>query len=119
MVGFRFASTHPTLTHATLAAQRWKQGKAALLRSPELEHALAWQQQAQPTEQWAERYGQDFTLVMDFLERSEEEQHKEAKAIQKRRRVTFASLVGYRCYFNDFFSGSNECSQKKSHNRIS
>jgi uncharacterized integral membrane protein len=31
---------------------------------------------------------------MNFLEESEKAQHKKAKAIQKRRRVTFSSLVG-------------------------
>jgi formylglycine-generating enzyme required for sulfatase activity len=75
-------------------AQRWKQGRAALLRSPELEHVTAWRTQAQPTIQWAERYGQDFDLAMAFLEESKAEQHKEAKAIQKRRQVTIALLVG-------------------------
>ncbi|HEW97942.1 MAG TPA: hypothetical protein ENF37_04765, partial [Beggiatoa sp.] len=75
-------------------AQRWQDGKAALLRSPELEHILAWRTQAQPTQAWAERYGQHFALAMDFLEDSDQAQHQEAKAIQKRRRVTLASMAG-------------------------
>ncbi|MCP4699605.1 MAG: hypothetical protein GY862_22560, partial [Gammaproteobacteria bacterium] len=75
-------------------ARRWKQGRAALLRSPELDHLSAWRTQAQPTKQWAERYGPDFELTMDFLSESEEEQYREAKTIQKRRRITIASLVG-------------------------
>jgi tetratricopeptide (TPR) repeat protein len=75
-------------------ARRWRKSKAALWRSPELEHALAWREQVQPTIQWAGRYGQDFALAMDFLAASEEEQYREAKAIQKRRRVTFASMAG-------------------------
>ena len=75
-------------------AQRWQAGKAALLRSPELEQVLAWRTQAQPTQAWGERYGQHFALAMAFLEESEQAQHQEAKAIQKRRRVTFAAMAG-------------------------
>ncbi|MDM8566572.1 hypothetical protein QUF74_13085 [Candidatus Halobeggiatoa sp. HSG11] len=75
-------------------ARRWKKNKAALWRSPELEHALAWREQSQPTEQWAGRYGSDFGLAMEFLQESEEEQYREAKAIKKRRRITFASMAG-------------------------
>jgi len=75
-------------------ALRWEKRQAALWRSPELEQATTWRTQAQPTAQWASRYGQHFALAMNFLEESEKAQHKKAKAIQKRRRVTFSSLVG-------------------------
>ncbi len=37
-------------------AIRWHQGKAALLQSPDLEIALAWQNDFKPSAHWAERY---------------------------------------------------------------
>jgi WD40 repeat protein len=55
------------------AAQDWvKHAKARswLLRSPELDDALVWRSEARPTVAWAARYGGDFELVRDFLDRS-------------------------------------------------
>src|SRR4029453_8721975 len=55
------------------AAQDWlshSKARAWLLRSPELADALAWRREAQPTAGWATRYGGDFELVRDFLDRS-------------------------------------------------
>ncbi|RKZ93376.1 MAG: hypothetical protein DRR19_01350 [Candidatus Parabeggiatoa sp. nov. 1] len=86
-------------------AHRWKKGKAALLRSPELEHALAWRTQAQPTAQWAKRYGQYFELAMRFLEASEAQKHEEQRQIETlqqrelqqrerwQRRITFSLVI--------------------------
>lgn len=38
------------------SAARWHQGNAALLQSPDLEFALAWQMDFKPSAHWAERY---------------------------------------------------------------
>ncbi len=56
------------------SAVRWEQGQAALWHSPDLEIAVAWRDQKQPTTRWAKRYGQGFDLAMRFLEESEEAQ---------------------------------------------
>ncbi len=58
-------------------AQRYRQGKAALLVSPDLDIALKWRDRQAPTEVWSRRYGHDFQGVMDFLVASEQERVRE------------------------------------------
>lgn len=56
--------------HLVHTAHLWQQGKAALWRSPDLEHALEWKEQEKPTATWAKRYGGDFASAMKFLNAS-------------------------------------------------
>ena len=51
-------------------ADQWKDGKAALWGTPNLEIALDWRKNEQPNPVWAQRYGGDFELAMQFLEES-------------------------------------------------
>jgi hypothetical protein len=53
-------------------ALRWKSGQAALWGTPDLEIALAWKEREKPSQAWAERYGGNFDLAMEFLDNSEE-----------------------------------------------
>ena len=82
-------------------ACRWERGQAALWRPPELEQALAWRAQAQPTAAWAQRYGQHFDLAMRFLDASAAQQQEEQQRIeaarqrelwQARRQMTLAII---------------------------
>jgi hypothetical protein len=59
------------------SAKRWKDGLAALWNTPYLENAIAWKEREHPTSEWAERYGGNFQLAMEFLEASQEKQRVE------------------------------------------
>lgn len=48
----------------------YQQGKAGLLRDPELGIALAWHEEKHPNQAWAEQYQSGFADVMEFLEAS-------------------------------------------------
>ncbi|GKS58258.1 hypothetical protein YTPLAS18_17850 [Nitrospira sp.] len=53
------------------AAVRHRNGKGSLWRSgPELSHTSAWVRTARPNEHWAELYGGQFGLAMEFLRKS-------------------------------------------------
>jgi WD40 repeat protein/energy-coupling factor transporter ATP-binding protein EcfA2 len=49
------------------AARRWRGGRAALWREPDLDVALKWQAEELPNAVWATRYGGDFEQAMAFL----------------------------------------------------
>lgn len=85
------------------AAQQWKEGKGDLRRDRYLESNEAWLKETQrlyPTPQqlklWASRYGQDFDLAWEFLEKSREAWKKEqadveaAKQRELEQKVVFA-----------------------------
>jgi WD40 repeat protein len=72
--------------HLEENACAWKQGEAALLRTPGLEHALEWYDAVQklytePTQMatWASRYGEHFDSVNVFLNASKKAQKEEKK----------------------------------------
>lgn len=73
-------------------ALRWQQGLAALWTPPDLDIALQWRRQEQPTDAWAARYGNAFDLAMQFLdasqqaeqERHRQERHRRAQEEQQR-----------------------------------
>jgi tetratricopeptide (TPR) repeat protein len=67
------------------SASRWEKGRAALLRTPELEYALQWRASAQPTAAWARRYGQHFDLAMRFLDASAAQQQAEQQQAEAAR----------------------------------
>lgn len=76
-------------TYSFLAetASLWKEGRAALWGTPNLDEAIDWQQRENPTKEWAKRYGGDFELAEEFLEASRTKRDAElaeAKAQQER-----------------------------------
>ncbi len=59
------------------AANRWQENNKNniwLWRSPEFDLALQWREKEKPNKQWAQRYGGDFELAMEFLDKSKEQQ---------------------------------------------
>jgi WD40 repeat protein len=52
-------------------ARLWHTGRAALWGTPDLENALAWREQENPTAAWAKRYGEHFNVAMAFLDASQ------------------------------------------------
>jgi WD40 repeat protein len=66
-------------------ARLWKEDKAALWSTPDLENALAWKERLQPTAAWAERYGSDFALAMEFLDASQQAHEDRRQQEEKRR----------------------------------
>jgi tetratricopeptide (TPR) repeat protein len=51
-------------------ARSWKEKKASLLTGPELQNVLEWEKNEKPTTDWTKRYGDDFGLVKEFLQKS-------------------------------------------------
>lgn len=82
-------------------ASRWKKGRAGLWDTPDLELALKWKEEQKASAaisstseaerllgKWAERYGKEFTLAMEFLDRSEAKQKERiAERLEKERRL--------------------------------
>jgi len=66
-------------------ASLWKEGKAALWGTPDLEYALEWKKREKPTAQWAERYGKYFKLAIKFLDTSDKEHKKKKEKEEKKR----------------------------------
>ncbi|MCP4370126.1 MAG: hypothetical protein GY797_18735 [Deltaproteobacteria bacterium] len=72
----------------------WKEGKAALWSTPDLENALEWRDRERPTHEWASRYGENFQLAMQFLDASEQAQEEERlQEEQKRRRELMRKII--------------------------
>jgi hypothetical protein len=63
-----------TYLRITDAAIMFREGRAKLLRNPQLAYALNWREQKQPTPTWAARYNQDFDMAMAFLDKSRRRQ---------------------------------------------
>ncbi|MBV9067566.1 MAG: hypothetical protein JO093_02390 [Acidobacteria bacterium] len=68
------------------AAQRHEEGVAALWRDPELQLALTWRKNAEPTAEWAGRYDVSFERAMAFLDASRTERDREVSEKEARRR---------------------------------
>ena len=64
----------------------FKENKAGLYRDPDLQISLAWRDQNNPTEAWADRYYPGFIGAMAFLEQSHETSIAEEKAREEARR---------------------------------
>ncbi|MEW5804521.1 MAG: WD40 repeat domain-containing protein, partial [bacterium] len=60
-------------------AHLWKEGVAELWGGLDLQNALAWKDRQHPTREWANRYGTDFDLVMEFLTKSQNHWEEEKK----------------------------------------
>ena len=67
------------------AAQRHEEGVAALWRDPELQLALTWRKNEQPTAEWAGRYDTSFERAMNFLDASRTERDREVMEKEERR----------------------------------
>jgi hypothetical protein len=82
-------------------AQLWQQARMALWGTPNLEMALDWRTRTQPTAVWANRYGGDFALAMEFLDasaaaRAEQEAAERAartRQVRHLRRVAAVSVA--------------------------
>lgn len=72
-------------------ARNWKEKKISLLTGPELENVLEWEKNEKPTAQWAERYGDDFGLVKQFLEQSKKK--KSRRRLRKYIAIVLAILL--------------------------
>jgi hypothetical protein len=68
------------------AAQRHEEGVAALWRDPELQLALTWRKNTEPTAEWAGRYDTSFERAMNFLDASRTERDREVSEKEARRR---------------------------------
>jgi WD40 repeat protein/energy-coupling factor transporter ATP-binding protein EcfA2 len=68
----------------------WKNKKAALWGSPDLDNAVNWKEIQKPTPQWAKRYGEHFDSAMAFLEESEKKQQAEIrqKEIEQKEKIS-------------------------------
>ncbi|MGZ8254524.1 MAG: ATP-binding protein, partial [Burkholderiaceae bacterium] len=73
-------------------ARHWKQRRAALWGTPNLELAVAWREEERPTVEWAKRYGGDFAAAMDFLTASEQAHRAEAARKEARRKASLRRL---------------------------
>lgn len=58
-------------------AQLYQEGKAALIRDPDLMMAQHWQRRYGENSNWAQRYGGDFQQSINFIKRSEERKSSE------------------------------------------
>ena len=67
-------------------AQLYKENKAGLYRDPDLQISLAWRNQNNPTEAWADRYYPGYNDAMAFLEESHETSIAEEKAKEEARK---------------------------------
>ncbi len=83
------ADSAKVYTRLKETASLWKQGKAGLWRTPDLEQALQWQEKAKPTVEWAKRYGGNFDGVMEFLTASIEAR---AEQLRKEERMRYQEL---------------------------
>ncbi|HAW02034.1 MAG TPA: hypothetical protein DCX10_09905, partial [Verrucomicrobiales bacterium] len=60
-------------------ASLFKDGKAGLYRHPDLGIALAWRDENQPNQTWADRYYPGFAEAMAFLDKSQAEEEREGR----------------------------------------
>ncbi|MFO1126881.1 MAG: hypothetical protein U1E66_00335 [Rhodospirillales bacterium] len=67
-------------------AQKNRRDESDLLSGLNLQRAVAWRQQRDPTADWANRYGGDFALAMRFLSRSEDAAERVRTARKRARR---------------------------------
>ncbi len=82
-------------------ARLWKEGKAALWSTPDLDIAIKWKEEEHPTSEWAKRYGSNFDLSIKFLNASaqaqkkkhlQEERQRQEELRRTRRQLTWAVI---------------------------
>ncbi len=81
------AASRDTYHRLAESAGRWRRGEAALMRDPDLQLAVNWWTDNQPSGAWAERYGSTFQDAADYLDRSR-------KAERSRRLLTWSGVAG-------------------------
>ena len=74
------------------SARRWKEQRADLLDRLALESILRWKRKENPSAEWAVRYGGDFHLAMEFLNKSYEykavrDQQQEAERLAEEQKL--------------------------------
>ncbi|MEO8521708.1 MAG: ATP-binding protein [Acidobacteriota bacterium] len=85
------------------AAAWHAQGSAGLWRDPELELALRWRADTQPTAAWARRYDDRFDEAIAFLDRSEAERTRERHERQAARRRKLRAARSVAAIFSVLF----------------
>jgi TPR repeat protein len=70
------------------SASRWQEGHGALLGKRDLDATMAWWERERPNAAWAERYGGNFALTAQYLEKS-----KRGVTIQRFSRGAYGSFV--------------------------
>jgi WD40 repeat protein len=71
-------------------AKLWIEGRAALWSSPDLERALLWRSEQDPSQPWAKRYGNDFDTALTFLDAS---RTAERRSRHRRRAIVAAGIA--------------------------
>ena len=71
-------------------ANLYKAQRAGLYRDPDLGIALAWREENQPNQTWADRYYPGFVEAMTFLDQSQEEAEREAREKEEARKRELA-----------------------------
>jgi WD40 repeat protein len=79
------ASSAETYRRLAETARLWKAGRAGLWGPPDLDVALAWNQRQHATAAWAERYGGDLEVAMEFLAASREKRRQDEEAQERAR----------------------------------
>jgi tetratricopeptide (TPR) repeat protein len=69
------------------AAAWFEEGSAGVWRNPELELAVRWRDENNPTPAWAERYDAGFDRAIRFLDRSVEDRDRAAAEVERERRA--------------------------------
>ena len=80
------ADSRDTYGRLAEAAGRWRRGEAALLRDPDLQLAVNWWTDNEPSDAWADRYDPTFEAAADYLDRSR-------KAANRRRVLSWAGVA--------------------------
>jgi WD40 repeat protein/ABC-type oligopeptide transport system ATPase subunit len=77
------------------ASEMHQLGKGGLMRPPELQIALNWQEQQNPTKEWAIRYDASFDRTMQFLTFSKTQflREQRLKEKQQKRRLAAAKIT--------------------------
>ena len=70
----------------------WQKHKADFLQSSELTIFQQWWQDKQPTELWGKRYGEQFTLAVEFLTASQTAHHQKQEKAEQQAELTLQAI---------------------------
>jgi WD40 repeat protein len=79
-------SSAQTYLRLSKSAELYQEGKAGLLVNPDLQFAMQWLKDNEPTAEWAERYDPAFERVIQFIEYSRKEYQKQLKAREEKQK---------------------------------
>lgn len=97
------------LVRLSKTAVRFQEGLTGLLRDPDLQLAINWEEKTKPSEIWAKRYDLHFERTLTFLHTSqrravEEKEYKLLKQKREMRRIrAFAGTLGVSAIFSIMF----------------